>query len=177
MLRMIERGVGSPATTSVGRLFDAVAALLGLHGRVSFEGQAAMALEAAARGVSEPAAYELTLVGGEPGDPIVLDWEPLIRALLADRDAGVAVGRVSARFHDALVDAARAIAERAGLEHVVLSGGCFQNARLAGALCRALEARGFRVHLPAAVPPNDGGIALGQVWVARAQARGSATRT
>ena len=109
-------------------------------------------------------AYPLPVGDGEPA---IIDWEPLVRAVLADRAAGVSVGRISARFHNALAELAVVLARRAGLSDVVLSGGCFQNARLAEGLRRRLLDAGFRVHAHRQVPPGDGGIALGQVIVVR----------
>ena len=94
------------------------------------------------------------------------DWEPLVRAVLADRAAGVPIGRIAARFHNALAELAVAIARRAGLPQVALSGGCFQNALLSQRVRRGLLQAGFTVYTQRHVPPGDGGIALGQVLVA-----------
>jgi hydrogenase maturation protein HypF len=162
LVGMLARGVQSPRTTSVGRLFDAVAALSGVQARAGFEGQAAMALEfAAGEEVAEP--YPLPLRDGEPA---VADWEPLLRALLEDRERGASPGHMAARFHGALVSLAEAVALRVGLPRVVLSGGCFQNLRLLCAVRERLRARGFEVWMPRRYPPNDGGLSLGQVAVA-----------
>ena len=163
LLAMLGRGVRSPRTSSMGRLFDAVAAICGLPAVVHFEGHAAMSLEFAAE-EDRSEAYPLPV--GD-GDPAIIDWEPMLRAVLADRAAGASVGRISARFHNALAELAVVLARRAGLSDVVLSGGCFQNARLAEDIRRRLLEAGFRVHAHRQVPPNDGGIALGQVMVAR----------
>lgn len=169
LLAMLERQLHAPRTTSMGRLFDAVAALAGLHAEASFEGQAAMALEFVAEAAEETAArYPLPL---RPGEPAVADWEPLVRALLDDRARGVAASVMAARFHAALADLAVEIAGRTGLARVVLSGGCFQNVLLARTVCARLVARGFAVHTPQRYPPNDGGIALGQAMVAAWRAR------
>jgi hydrogenase maturation protein HypF len=168
---MIERSVNAPLTTSVGRLFDAVAALTGLCGVSTFEGQAAMALEFAADGVDDHAAYPLPL---GPEEPAVADWEPLVRGILDDRRRGLPVGVISARFHNALLAHALEVARRVGLPRVVLSGGCFQNRRLATQLRTRLEAHGFTVYTPRLFPPNDGGLALGQVLVAARERRAHA---
>jgi hydrogenase maturation protein HypF len=128
-----------------------------------------MALEFAADAQVEEA-YPLPL--GE-GTPAVADWEPLLRAVLADRAADVPVGRISARFHNALAELAVTVARRASLPRVVISGGCFQNALLGDRAGRRLSQAGFSVYTHRRVPPGDGGIALGQVWIALQQAQGA----
>ncbi len=163
LLSMLEQRVQTVSTSSMGRLFDAVAALTGVRREVGFEGQAAMELEFAAERVDDEGAYPFPL---RPGDPAIADWEPLVRALLRERHAGVPAELMAARFHNALAALAEAIACRAGLEHVALTGGCFQNGHLVSAVYARLAARGFDVHLPCAYPPNDGGISLGQALVA-----------
>lgn len=162
LVTMLERGLQSPRTTSMGRLFDAVAALSDIRMRAGFEGQAAMALEyAAGEGEAEP--YPLPL---RDGAPAVADWESLIRELLADRKRGVPPALMAARFHATLAVLAESIAVRVGLPRVVLSGGCFQNMRLLRDVQTRLRARGFEVFSPRQYPPNDGGLSLGQVAVA-----------
>ncbi len=161
---MLDRGVNSPLTSSAGRLFDAVASLAGLRARSSFEGQAAMALEFAL----DPAAtdsYPFLLQSDER--PLVIDWEPAVRALLDDRAAGLSAGVVAARLHHMLVDAILAVAHHFGQSQVALSGGCFQNRYLTERALQRLRAEGFTPFRQTRVPPNDGGISLGQVWVAR----------
>ncbi len=176
LFSMLGQDVRCPRTSSMGRLFDAVAALCGLPGVISFEGQAAMALEFIAMECQreENDAYPLPLSGDSP---MVADWEPLIRAVLADRSGGVPVGRISAKFHNALAEMAVAVAQRAGqvcnlsreddgCRQVVLTGGCFQNALLTSRVRTRLLQQGFSVYTHREVPPGDGGIALGQVYVA-----------
>jgi hydrogenase maturation protein HypF len=179
LLESLARPRLNPRTSSMGRLFDAVAALCGLPTEISFEGQAAMALEFAADPECQEA-YPLPLVGGmwnmvggEPHmppttdhlpPPAMGDWEPMVRAILADVAAGQPVGRTSARFHNALADWAVAAARRWGGEQVALGGGCFQNALLTERTSARLRAAGFRVLMNRQVPPGDGGIALGQVY-------------
>ncbi len=186
----------APVTTSMGRLFDAVAALCGLRARVSYEGQAAIELEAACD-EDERGAYSLpinatgdvpavnpTTAAGERGPldetatptaapPLVLDARTTIREVLADLDAGAPVGTIAARFHNGLAEATtlacRALADRSGLDTVVLSGGVFQNRRLLIGCAGRLDAAGLRVLVPERLPPNDGGIAYGQAAVAAAQ--------
>jgi hydrogenase maturation protein HypF len=162
--RMLTTGALAPVTTSAGRLFDGVAALLGLHERATFEGQAAMAVEAVAD-ATEAGTYPLPLLDALEGRR-VLDWRPLIEAVLGDLRRGEAVSRVSARFHNALVDGIVAVARAIGESRIALTGGCFQNRRLTETAARQLEEGGFRVLLHRQVPPNDGGISLGQILVA-----------
>ena len=161
LAQMLETGPNAPLTTSAGRLFDAVAALLGLSQQTRYEGQAAMALEAAAD-PREGAAWPLPLVPRE-GAPALLDWEPLLRALLEDLGRGVNAGCLAARFHNSLVDGIARTAEAAGEAHVALTGGCFQNRLLLERAAERLSALGFTVLLHREVPPNDGGVSLGQV--------------
>jgi hydrogenase maturation protein HypF len=164
-------GPAAPVTTSVGRLFDAVAALCGLRASVTYEGQAAAELEAAAD-PSERGALPVA-VEAAPGEAIVLDPVQAIRRLAAEVRAGTPAAALSARFHRGLADAtARACAlaaERAGLDRVVLSGGVFQNRLLLTETAARLDALGLRVLVPARLPPNDGGVAYGQAAVAAAR--------
>ena len=162
ILAMLERSVHCPQTSSMGRLFDAVAALCGLSTVTSFEGQAAMALQFAAD-EDEEESYRLPLLDGTPA---LIDWEPMVRAVLADRAAGLPIGRISGRFHNGLADAAVAIAQHSGCSRVVLSGGCFQNTLLATRVRLRLMRAGLNVYTHRQVPPGDGGIALGQAYIA-----------
>jgi len=162
---MHTRNLNTIATSSAGRLFDGVAALLGLCHVASFEGEAASLLEHAADPY-ERGAYPLVLAGEE------LDWRPTIAALLTDLRRGVNVAVISARFHTTLVTALVAAVQQFDPPLVVLSGGCFQNRLLTERTATALEATGMRVLLPRLVPPNDGGISLGQVAAVAAQLRG-----
>ena len=171
LLSLLSRSIHSPLTSSMGRLFDAVAALCGLPAVISFEGQAAMALEFAAQEVAGEVAcrddaYPLPLSDAVPA---VADWEPLVRAVLGDRAAGEPVGRISIRFHNALAELAVAVARRCGCSQIVLTGGCFQNALLSDRVRSRLLESGFTVYTHRRVPPGDGGIALGQVAVAARQ--------
>jgi hydrogenase maturation protein HypF len=121
-----------------------------------------MALEFASD-PSERSGYPLPL---ESGAPLTLDWRPLIGAVLEDVRAGVATAIIASRFHNALTDGIVRVCEAVGNGTVALSGGCFQNRRLTEATRDALEGRGFEVLVHRQVPPNDGGIALGQIVVA-----------
>jgi hydrogenase maturation protein HypF len=170
LAHMLARGVNAPVTTSAGRLFDAIAALAGLHQQISFEGQAAMALEFAVdAGVED--AYPFPAVAGDegPAGALILDWGPLVEAVLADLRAGAVAGTIAARFHNALVEAILAVARRVGEPRVALTGGCFQNRVLTERAARRLRGAGFEVLLHRQVPPNDGGVSLGQVTVAAAR--------
>jgi len=154
--RMLERGVNAPWSTSVGRLFDAAAALIGTARENRFEGQAAMTLERAIGGLETAEAYPL------PGG----DWRPLLEALEADLRRGESPARMAARFHNALAGWILEVAEQAGTREVCLSGGVFQNGYLSERAAALLEARGYRVWTHQRVPPNDGGLALGQAVLA-----------
>ncbi len=169
--RLVETGLNSPLTTSAGRLFDAVAAICGVRARVAHEGQAAAELEGVCSR-TERGAYPMSLLEGD-GAPVVIDPRETVRALTSDLAAGVDVAVAAARFHNALADAtARACAmeaERRGLERVVLSGGVFQNRLLLERCVRELRSTGLEPIFPASLPPNDGGIAYGQVAVAAAR--------
>ena len=164
LMTMLGKKLNSPVTTSIGRLFDAVASLVNLRQQIRHEGQAAMELEFALDGIETDERYALSLVP-RPSS-LVLDWSPVIKAILSDAENGVKVGVISARFHNALVEAIIAVAKHAGQNRVVLSGGCFQNRYLSERAVRRLRAEKFRPYWHQRVPPNDGGIALGQVMAA-----------
>jgi hydrogenase maturation protein HypF len=172
--RMIERGLNAPPCSSMGRLFDAVAALAGLRGRTSFEGQAAMELEWLASEAPADGSYPFEVVGGDGA--LVVDTRPLVRAVAGDCAAGVARATVARRFHDTVVDVIDRVCGRLraahGLDTVVLSGGVFQNAILSAGAAARLRAAGFMVYRHREVPPNDGGLALGQLAVAAATLAG-----
>ncbi|MEW5734747.1 MAG: carbamoyltransferase HypF [Thermodesulfobacteriota bacterium] len=166
LCRMMARGLNAPPTSSMGRLFDAVAALVGLRGTCTYEGQAAMELEALA-GVQDAAPYGFLL---EKGDGLGISCGPLIEGVLRDLAAGVSAGTIAARFHETLVQTftavCRELGKKTGVWQVALSGGVFQNRRLLGGLFAALSREGFSVYANEQVPANDGGISLGQAWVA-----------
>lgn len=160
LLAMLGKGLRTPRTSSAGRLFDAAASLLGLRQRCTFEGQAAMDLEFLAEDRETDGHYD---GAGE-------DWEPLMRAILDDLRRGVPAGRIAARFHNSLAETIVQVARRLGDERVVLSGGCFQNRVLTERAVRRLREEGFRPYWHQRVPPNDGGIALGQLAALRPSA-------
>jgi hydrogenase maturation protein HypF len=162
----LRRGVNTPRTSSAGRLFDAVASLCDLHQRVRFEGQAAMELEFRAGDPgSADAPYPMELRCAGAGCAI-LDWEPLIRCVLDDHRRGSEVAAIARSFHEGLVAGIVAVAREVAEERVVLTGGCFQNRFLLEACVRNLTEAGFRPYWHQRVPPNDGGIALGQIVAA-----------
>ncbi len=167
--RMMAAKVNSPLTSSCGRLFDAVSALLGVRGVVNYEGQAAIEMEMlAAAGVDEvydwsrPSSY-----------PIIIDPAPVLRGVVSDLRRGVDVAVISARFHNTIaeiiVGVSQAARERTGINRVALSGGVFQNIYLLGRTLDRLESQGFEALIHHQVPTNDGGIALGQAVIANAR--------
>jgi len=170
---MLRADVNCPRTSSAGRLFDAIASLLGVEHVNHFEGQAAMELEfrcdAGGGSVEVPAPYELDLRDGS-GGAIVVDWEPLVRGVIDDVRRATPVPAVARAFHTALARAILSVAQRVGERRVVLTGGCFQNARLSEETIRRLGAGGFAAYWHQRVPPNDGGVAVGQI-AAYAQGR------
>jgi hydrogenase maturation protein HypF len=160
LAQMLARGINAPVTTSAGRMFDAVASLCGVCHRASFEGQAAMALEFA---IDERASgcYAIPIVDG-----LVLDWQPAIESIVEDFRRGVSTGAIAVRFHRAMVEAIVEVSKRVQIQRVVLTGGCFQNGFLLEHTVRRLDEEGFRAYWHQRVPPNDGGIALGQIVMA-----------
>jgi len=157
---MLECEINAPQSSSVGRLFDAVAYLAGAAQQNLFEGQAAMCLEGAIGQTQTDEAYVIAAANG------IGDWSPLVEGVQADQASGVALGLISAKFHNALADWILAVARTAKIRNVVLSGGVFQNAYLSRRSRRLLEAHGFDVFTHREVPANDGGLALGQAVLA-----------
>jgi hydrogenase maturation protein HypF len=166
---MLQRGINTIPTSSAGRLFDAVASLIGLRHTVSFEGQAAMMLEAAADAwtgaTQEPYEFAIT-----DASPVEADLRPMIRQIVNDVERGEAQAGIAARFQRTLVAVIAAVCRRMrtelALTRVCLSGGCFQNARLLEGCLARLREDGFEVFFQQAVPANDGGISLGQAAIA-----------
>jgi hydrogenase maturation protein HypF len=164
---MLARHIQTVETSSCGRLFDAVAALLGIVSQVTFEGQAAIALEAAAeRGIDERYEFEIT------GQPMQLDFRPVIARIVKDVSRGRRVSEISACFHNTLSAAIGEMCSRTGgPKRVCLSGGSFQNLYLLGRTVVELRRRGFTVFLHSLVPANDGGLSLGQAMIANQRLR------
>ena len=166
LAHQLSTGFGCVPTSSIGRLFDAISSLAGVRHVADYEAQAAVELEGLSRGGSPAGAYRF----GAP-----MDAAPVIRSVVADVRAGVASEVIGARFHAAVIDAVLSAAVRArtdtGLYTVALSGGVFQNALLLTGVCRALRQVDFAVLRHRVVPPNDGGLSLGQLMVAASAAR------
>jgi hydrogenase maturation protein HypF len=177
VVAMARSGVNAPATSSAGRLFDAVAAIAGVRDRVTYEGQAAIELEQLAD-PDERGAYPAAQSGdgaAPDGPALVVKGTDLVRGAVDDMRAGAGAGLVAARFHNGLarsvVEASRTLRERSGLETVALSGGVFQNMLLLERVVAGLEECGFRVLVHSRVPANDGGVSLGQAVIAAARDR------
>ncbi len=170
---MLHRRLNSPLTSSVGRLFDAVAAITGLRQAVRFEGQAAMELEFALADIKTSDHYPVPIAGQrvpeanrslpaqEPA--LILDWHPMIEAILSDVRNRASLAEISVKFHNALVETIIAVARYTSQERVLLTGGCFQNRYLTERAIQRLQEEGRRPYWHQRVPPNDGGISLGQV--------------
>ncbi|WP_066964427.1 carbamoyltransferase HypF [Microbulbifer sp. Q7] len=163
--RILVRKLNTPVCSSIGRLFDAVSALFGLVQRSTFEGQGAMAVENAAQDCHHQMEYPFVL--RQALGHLTLDWEPLLSALLKDVREGRPVPWMATAFHNTLAQMAVSVATALGEKCVFLSGGAFQNKRLLETTTGLLRAAGFDVHCHRNIPPNDGGIAVGQIYYAR----------
>ncbi|MBC2709844.1 MAG: carbamoyltransferase HypF [Desulfosarcina sp.] len=172
MMAMMEKQINSPLTSSLGRLFDAVAAIIGLRGQVAFEGQAAMELEMISDD-AESGSYDFSWEGNGDGPLCILN-APIIRGVVRDLAKGFSPAMISTRFHNTLVilfdQLCRHLHTATGIHRVALSGGVFQNNRLLAGLTAALEKSGFDLLTHRLVPTNDGGLSLGQAVVAAARA-------
>ncbi len=169
--------MNAPRTSSCGRLFDAVASLLGLHDAVDFEAQAAIALEFAAASSREDLSRPyITDIREEEGSPFVLSFLPAIQEIIQDMRVGISPAIAAARFHAAVIAGCVSMVERiaagSGLRTVALSGGAFQNALLLEGMQRALTEHHFTVLTHTQVPANDGGVALGQAVIAQQRIKG-----
>ena len=178
LAQMIERGINSLPTSSLGRLFDAVAALIGLRNEVLYEGQAAIELEILAqqqeKGIHEGQSiiYPFT-ISTRDQMPTTLDVAPMFRGIVSDIQQGVPASEIADRFHHSIAELLATVCfgtrEQTGLNIIALSGGVFQNRLLLEQLVKRLEGMSFQVYVNRRVPPNDGGISLGQIAVAAAQ--------
>lgn len=162
--KMLVMGFNCPWTSSVGRLFDAVASLMGLHQKIRYEGQAAMALEFES-GHQEARPYPMNWI--EKDGFGTLDWGPTLAEILKDLANRRSPQEIASNFHGALVEGVIEAARALGQNTVLLGGGCFQNKRLLEDSVRRLRQEGLRVFWPREVPPNDGGLSLGQAVIAR----------
>jgi hydrogenase maturation protein HypF len=153
---MLRQKLNLAFTTSVGRLFDAIVSLLGLRQITTYEGQAALELELALDGTETNQCYPLRFVED------AIDWEPMIRRIVQERLGGTGSGEIAAKFHNTLVESIVSLAQRVRENRVVLAGGCFQNKYLTERTVRRLRDEGFSPYWHQRIPPNDGGIALGQ---------------
>jgi hydrogenase maturation protein HypF len=165
LCQMLEKGINAPVTTSAGRLFDAVAAILGIQTVSRYEGQAAMELEFLTSGIAMEESYPFALETLD--DRIVVDWAPMILELLKDVRNDCEKAMAATRFHNTLVEMIVHTAKKIGQHRVVLSGGCFQNKYLTERTIKRLMQEKFAVSWHQRVPPNDGGISLGQIAAAR----------
>jgi len=167
-LSMVERRINSPLTSSCGRLFDAVASLIGLRNRVSYEGQAAIELEALAEESETHQVYPFAL--HQEGEVTTVDFSLMFRTLVEDSAADRERAAMARSFHNTLAAATAAVCggirKKSGLDRVVLSGGVFQNKLLTEGILSLLTEQGFQVFLQRLAPPNDGGLALGQAIIA-----------
>lgn len=170
IIEMMEKGVNAPLTSSCGRLFDGVVAIIGLKDRVSYEAQAAVRLEMITS-LEEGEGYPFEIA--EEGDELIFEINPIIEGVASDAISGVSPARIGGRFHKTLISlftkALSLARDKTGVNRVALSGGVFQNGIITRELHRALSGLGFEVYLNRLVPPNDGGISLGQAVVAAAR--------
>ena len=164
LIQMLMKRTNCPQTTSVGRLFDATASMLGLCHRNNYEGQAAMMLGFSAELASTDATYDFSIAAGKSG--LEVDWAPMIRELLQDIKGRVSPDEMAAKFHNTLAGIIVDVARQVGEKNVVLTGGCFQNRYLTERAIAGLHNAGFVPYWHHRIPPNDGGIALGQIMAA-----------
>jgi hydrogenase maturation protein HypF len=159
---MLNQQLNTPMTSSMGRLFDAIAALINLCHRASFEGQAAMQLEFAANTVISDRIYPYTWLA-QPNSTLMLDWQPLVQAIIQDWRNRVSPQLIAATFQNTLIDALVTLAQRFHIDHIALTGGCFQNRHLLEQAIERLTCTGFSPIWHHHIPTNDGGLAVGQV--------------
>jgi hydrogenase maturation protein HypF len=171
---MLRGGINAPYTSSAGRLFDAIAALIGLTQKTSYEGQAAIELEFASLGSTTRSVYPFHLTTSDDTQlkatdqtpPCVVNWQPMIQEILDECASHVPHQEIAARFHSTLAAIIVTVAQACNENRVVLTGGCFQNRVLTELAVSRLEAADFQAFWHQRIPPNDGGIAIGQAVVA-----------
>ena len=167
VFEMLKKRINSPQTSSAGRLFDAVSALIGLKSRVEYEGQAAIELEhIAVQNTTSPYPYKIEVIN----DRYIIQTTELIRGIVADLALSIALETVASKFHETMavivLELCVKLRRNTGLAKVVISGGVFQNMVLLGRCCQLLEKEGFKVYTHNLVPTNDGGLSLGQSMMA-----------
>ncbi|HOW35000.1 MAG TPA: carbamoyltransferase HypF [Candidatus Omnitrophota bacterium] len=175
--KMILKDLNTPVTSSVGRLFDAVSSIVGLYHKTSFEGQAAMALEYVLEGKNVDKCYNFNIFCVSKNDKnldgiLVVDWEPIVKEVLSDLKSGLPAGEISAKFHNTLAEVIVGMAKRTKAARICLSGGCFQNKYLTEKAIFRMKQEGLKVFWHNRIPPNDGGISLGQAVVASFKLKG-----
>lgn len=156
---LLQKQVNTPSTSSMGRLFDSISAIVGLCQLATFEGEAAIALEASTTSVETHERYPYRLMA--QGNCWLFDWEPMLLAILAD--SHIPVGTIAAKFHNTLIDLIVTVASRVGISQVVLTGGCFQNGYLVAGAMAQLRRVGLQPYAHQQLPPNDGGLSAGQI--------------
>lgn len=165
---MLARNINSPVTSSVGRLFDGVASILGLRQRSAFEGQAAMDVEFSVDDPHPGRPFSFGILPSSSGDGLLmLDWRPALMEILAALRDHRTVSEISLRFHSTLAHIVLHVARAMGERRIAVSGGCFQNVVLTTLTVSLLQQEGFLPYWHQRVPPNDGGIALGQIYAAQ----------
>ncbi len=158
---MLKKNINSPLTSSAGRLFDAVSSIIGIRQITKYEGQAAMELEFSIDNIKTEEIYPFKIY--QKGNIYIIDWSPMILNIIEDKKRNMLVGEISAKFHNTLSEIIVDIVKRINQERVVLSGGCFQNKYLTEKTIDKLKNKNFKVYWHQRIPPNDGGIALGQI--------------
>jgi hydrogenase maturation protein HypF len=159
IINMLSKNINSPITSSAGRLFDAVSSLLGICDRSSYEGQAAMMLEFTAVS-NENGFYPFDI---KKENILTIGWQPIIISVINDLRRDVEPSTISAKFHNTLAEVILQVAEKSKMTKVILSGGCFQNALLTEQTISLLQQNNYKVYWHQRIPPNDGGIAVGQI--------------
>lgn len=163
---MIQKGIQSPVCSSMGRIFDGVSALLGLCQTADYEGEAAMLLEFEAKKSQTQAIYHYLLLSPTETGPLIFDWRPMIRQIHDEITTGISKPDIARTFHNTLVEFILETARRIDCDHVLLTGGCFQNSLLTELAIHKLTDQGFTPYTHKRIPPNDGGIAAGQAYSA-----------
>jgi hydrogenase maturation protein HypF len=161
---ILSNKINSPVTSSAGRLFDAVASILNIKQKVNFEGQAAMELEFLTEGIDSEREYIYTIEYDDSNHRFIVNWEPIIHQILSEISNKISLNSISTKFHNTLAEIITDIALKSGEEKILLSGGCFQNRYLLRNTVNKLEKKNLKAYYQSRIPPNDGGIAAGQIF-------------